>query len=130
DVALAAGAAGVHLPAAGVGPAGVRRRWGSRLSIGVSTHSLAEAVAAMNEGVDFITFGPVFDTESKRQYGPPVGMGMLKEVVRAVTLPVFAIGGGNRRTAPQLKGLPIAGIAVISSVLTATDPAAAVDELR
>lgn len=130
DVALAAGAAGVHLPAAGVGPAGVRRRWGSRLSIGVSTHSLDEAVAAMNEGVDFITFGPVFDTESKRQYGPPVGMGMLKEVVRAVTLPVFAIGGVNRRTAPQLKGLPIAGIAVISAVLTATDPAAAVDELR
>lgn len=130
DVALAAGAAGVHLPAAGVGPADVKRLWGARLKIGVSTHSRREALEAMDGGADFITFGPVFETDSKRQFGPPLGVGLVEEVVRAVTLPVFAIGGINRRTVPELKGLPIAGIAVISAVLQAADPAAAVAELR
>ena len=130
DVALAAGAAGVHLPAEGVEPADVKSLWGSRLIIGASTHSADEALAAMSGGADFITLGPVFDTESKRRFGAPLGVGLLREVVMAVTLPVFAIGGINRRTAPELKGLPIAGVAVISAVLNATDPAAAVAELR
>ena len=130
DVALAAGAAGVHLPAAGVRPGDVRRLAGSRLRVGVSTHSRSEAVSAESEGADFITFGPVFETESKRRFGPAQGVGRLEELLMAVKVPVFAIGGINQRTALELKGLPIAGIAVISAVLTATDPAAAVAELR
>src|SRR5262245_34599283 len=55
DIALAAGASGVHLPAAGVEPASVRNLWGSRLRIGVSTHNINEANAAMAGGADFIT---------------------------------------------------------------------------
>lgn len=130
DLALASGAAGVHLPAAGVGPAGVRRLWGSRLAIGVSTHGLDEALDAMRGGADFITLGPVFDTESKRRYGPPLGVDLLRKVAAAVTLPVFAIGGIDRHRVAELRNVPIAGIAVISAVLKAADPAAAVAELR
>ncbi|HZI93631.1 MAG TPA: thiamine phosphate synthase [Patescibacteria group bacterium] len=130
DVALAAGAAGVHLPASGLPAAEVRARWGHRLRIGVSAHNLAEAIGAREEGADFITFGPVFETASKVQYGPPVGVERLKEAVAQAGLPVFAIGGINRSTIARLAGIPLAGVAVISAVIGAADMGAVVEELR
>ncbi len=127
DVALAAGADGVHLPASGL-PAAAARAAGARW-IGVSTHSAAELAALVPADVDFATFGPVFDTASKRGFGPPQGVEALHLATAATAVPVYAIGGITARTAPALSNTGIAGIAVIQAVLAAPDPARAAVEI-
>jgi thiamine-phosphate pyrophosphorylase len=130
DVALASGAAGVHLPADGAGPGDVRGAWGARLKVGASTHTLDEARAAQAQGADFITFGPVFDTPSKRRFGAPVGPEALEAVLRAVSLPVFAIGGIDAARLRRMAPLPLAGVAVIGAVVSAADMREAVARLK
>ena len=94
DIARAAGADGVHLTTQSLPVEVVRRVYGAEFLIGVSTHSLAEAQAARDAGADFVVFGPVFETESKRAYGAPQGLDKLREVTRALgEFPVLAIGG-------------------------------------
>lgn len=96
DVAQAAGADGVHLTSTSLPPQIVRKVCGPQFVIGVSTHSLDEARAARDGGADFIVFGPVFDTESKRAFGPAQGLDKLGEVTSALQgFPVLAIGGVN-----------------------------------
>src|SRR6185369_13182945 len=92
DVAACAGA-GVHLTTRSMKAEAVRRAFGERMLIGASTHNLDEARAAASEGADFIVFGPVFETESKKFYGPPVGLAALRAVVGQLTIPVIALGG-------------------------------------
>ncbi len=125
DVALAAGAAGVHLPAAGFPIKAVRQRVGPRFRIGRSVHSLTEARAAQKEGADELIFGPIFATPEKAPFGPPQGIDALRKVVDAVRVPVWAIGGITAATAVELRGLPIAGIAAIGAYSLAEDPAQA-----
>ena len=94
DIARAAGADGVHLTAQSLPVEVVRSIYGADFLIGVSTHSLDEARAARAGGADFVVFGPVFETESKRAYGAPLGLDKLAEVTRALgEFPVVAIGG-------------------------------------
>ena len=122
-MAIAAGCAGVHLPESGLDPASVRAVFPGL--IGRSTHSI-EAVASLDPAcMDYATFGPVFDTPSKRAYGPPQGIGKLREAVVASRVPLFAIGDFNPDTAPLLAGSGIRGIAAISAVLGAPDPVVA-----
>lgn len=130
DVALAARAAGVHLPADGLPVAGVREHAGKKFLVGRSVHSLSEARQAEKERVDYIVVGPVFTTPSKASFGPPLGPAVLRRIVEAVRLPVWAIGGIVPGTAAQLRGIPIAGVAAIGAIAGAADPAAAVRELR
>lgn len=125
DIAVAAGAEGVHLPESGLTPDVVRRIWSGR--IGVSTHATERLMGL--QGADFATFGPVFDTPSKRAYGPPQGRDRLCQAVETSPIPMLAIGGIDRWTAPLLRGTGVAGIAVIRAVLDATDPAVAAREL-
>ncbi|MDA8087957.1 MAG: thiamine phosphate synthase [Nitrospiraceae bacterium] len=124
DVAIAARADGVHLGAAGMPPEAARGamvRAGKELMIGVSTHSLKEADAAQRAGADFITFGPVFDTPSKRPYGPPLGPARLAEAVMAVNVPVFAIGGIKYSGLKEVISTGVSGVALISGILGADD---------
>ena len=94
DIARAAGADGVHLTTQSLPAEVVRNIFGAEFLIGVSTHSLDEARAARAAGADFVVFGPVFETESKRAYGKPQGLDKLAEVARALgEFPVVAIGG-------------------------------------
>jgi len=94
DVARAAGADGVHLTSRSLPARLVRSTCGAEFLIGVSTHSLEEAQAARAGGADFVVFGPVFETESKRAFGPPQGLDNLRAVTRALNdFPVLAIGG-------------------------------------
>ena len=109
DVALTAGADGVHLPADGVPVAPLRRRLGGALLIGRSTHRLDEVERARDEGADYVTFGPFYATPGK---GPPVS---LQELGRAAAcgIPVYALGGVTLEAFGELAGAGAAGIAAI-----------------
>ncbi len=94
DIAAAAGADGVHLTTSSLSTGVVRRAFGERMLIGVSTHSLEEASTARRNGADFVVFGPVFDTVSKREYGAPLGIENLRTVSHEMApFPVIALGG-------------------------------------
>ena len=94
DIARAAGADGVHLTTQSLPVEVVRNICGAEFLIGVSTHSLDEARAARAAGADFVVFGPIFETESKRAYGRPQGLDKLRELTQALgEFPVVAIGG-------------------------------------
>ncbi|NOY53350.1 MAG: thiamine phosphate synthase [Deltaproteobacteria bacterium] len=121
DIAAAVEADGVHLRQSSYSAREARRIVGKDALIGVSTHSLEQAKAAEAEGGDFVTFGPVFDTPSKRSYGPPLGLDRLDAACRELTVPVFAVGGiGEREVAPVLRAGAF-GVALISAVLAGGD---------
>ena len=115
DIALAAGADGVHLTAQSLPADVVRKICGPEFLIGVSTHSLAEAQAAQTGGADFVVFGPIFDTESKRVFGAPQGLDKLREVTDELgEFPVLAIGGITRDNLDACVSAGASGIAGIS----------------
>lgn len=115
DVALMATADGVHLPENGLPPNEVKARY-PHLLVGVSTHSLNSARQAQEDGADYITFGPVFDTPSKRKYGPPQGLDSLAEIVRSTQLPVLALGGVKLDNIPSVLETGVHGIGLISGI--------------
>lgn len=130
DVALAVGADGVHLPGDSFAPEDARRLLGTRALIGVSTHSVEQARLAAARGADFVVFGPVFDTPSKRAFGAPLGLDALGEVSRAVRVPVLAIGGLTAEHVQDVRQRGARGVAVIAAILDADDPRAAAARLR
>ncbi len=130
DVALAAKASGVHLPATGLPVAAVRQKVGRKFLIGRSVHGLAEAREAEKAGADYLVFGPIFPTPSKIGLGEPQGTAALAKLVQSVRLPVWAIGGIHAENAALLRGTGIAGVAAITAIAAAPDPAAAVRALR
>jgi thiamine-phosphate pyrophosphorylase len=114
DIARAAGADGVHLTTRSLETSVLRRTFGTRFLIGVSTHSLAEAIVARDGGADFATFGPIFETPSKNIYGPPVGLLGLRAAARALSpFPLLALGGMTRENSLQALSAGAHGIAAI-----------------
>jgi thiamine-phosphate pyrophosphorylase len=93
------------------------------LFVGVSSHSLEESIEAEKAGADWITFGPVYDTPSKRIYGTPQGLAALERVAHAVRVPVIAIGGITPERVREVRAAGARGVAVISALLTAPSPA-------
>lgn len=139
DVALAAGADGVHLGGRSLPVAEVRawlEREQARLNltanflIGRSCHSLAEAQQAERDGASYIVFGPVYATPSKAQFGPPQGIERLREVCAAVRIPVLAIGGITVQNARACVQAGAAGIAAIRLFQEASDVARVLESLR
>jgi thiamine-phosphate pyrophosphorylase len=129
DIALAAAAAGVHLGSESV-PARDVIRWcragnaPSGFRIGVSCHTMEDASEAESAGADYVFFGPIFDTPSKRSFGAPQGISRLKDVCSAVRIPVIAIGGMNRENAAESIRAGAAGIAAIRMFQEAKSPQA------
>lgn len=126
--ARAAGAAGVHLPQ-GHSVAAARDALGPGALIGVSAHSRAEAEDAAGAGADYLTLSPVFPTESKPGYGPALGLEAFGRIVRALDMPVLALGGVTAKNAAACLAAGAAGVAVMGTVMRANDPRAAVAEL-
>jgi thiamine-phosphate pyrophosphorylase len=123
DVALAVGADGVQRTHASLPVSALRAMGGGRLLIGASVHSLDQAREAEAQAADFLVFGPVYDTPSKRRYGPPKGLAALDRVAAAVRCPVLAVGGITPPRVPEVLEAGAAGVAVISAILGAPSPA-------
>lgn len=122
DVALAAGADGVQGTSTSMAIADMRAVAGDRLGVGASVHALEEALAADAAGADWIVFGPVYDTPSKRAYGAPQGLAKLAAVTNAVRTRVIAIGGITPERVPEVLGAGASGVAVITAILAAPSP--------
>ncbi|MDA8431555.1 MAG: thiamine phosphate synthase [Nitrospiraceae bacterium] len=121
DVALSAGADGVHLGTADIPVQAARKAAGEALLIGASAHSVREARKAEQEGADFITLGPVYETPSKLKYGRPIGLQPLRRMTEEVSVPVFAIGGIRGERVSEVRDAGAFGIAVISAVFASGD---------
>ena len=91
---------------------------------------MGKAQEAETEGVDFITFGPVYDTPSKAAYGPAKGLKALAEIVKEVTIPVFALGGVNPERVSECLEAGAHGVAAISAILSKPDIPMAVEEFE
>jgi thiamine-phosphate pyrophosphorylase len=126
DVALAAGADGVHLGQDDLPLAAARSIAPAGFVIGVSTHDEAQARAAIDGGASYIGFGPCFTTASKRNPDPVVGLERLTRLCAASSIPVVAIGGIDLDTVADVARAGAAAAAIIRAVNGAADiPAAA-----
>jgi thiamine-phosphate diphosphorylase len=130
DVALACGADAVHLGQDDLPPARIPREWRARIAVGRSTHSPEQIARACDESVDYVAFGPVFETGTKQQDWDARGIDALADAVaRAAPRPVVAIGGIDATRVAAVRAAGAAGFAVISAVAGAEVPEAAVREL-
>ena len=129
DIAAIVGADGVHLGQHDLPIAESRRLLRPGAVVGRSTHSLAQARAAVNEGADYIAVGPVFTTATK-DAGAPVGTKLLKDVLAEVTLPVVAIGGINAENAGEVAAAGAQCLAVSSAICNADNITAAASAIR
>jgi thiamine-phosphate pyrophosphorylase len=129
DVAAAVGADGVHLGQEDLPLADARKILGPDRLIGISTHTLAQALEAEAGGADYIGFGPVFPTTTKKSPDPVVGVAGLREVRARVKIPIVAIGGITPKNAAEVRAAGAECCAVVSAVLSAPDPGKAIAEL-
>lgn len=129
EIALEMNADGVHVGQSDMEAGRVRARLGSDKIIGVSAQTVEQALLAEKQGADYLGVGAVFPTNSKED-AVEVPFEIVKEICRAVHIPVVAIGGISRENVMQLSGSGIDGIAVISAIFAQKDIEAAAVELR
>ncbi len=129
DIAAIVGADGVHLGQNDLPIGEARRLLRPGAIVGRSCHSLAQARAAVNEGADYVSIGPVFATDTK-DAGPPVGTDVLRQVTAEITVPVVPIGGITPANVPEVLDVGAQRIAVCSAVFGADNPRAAAGELK
>lgn len=128
DIALLSGADGVHLGQEDL-PCKEARKILRGLIIGISTHSLEEALEAERDGADYVAFGPVFETKTKRDAQRPKGLKVLAEVKKALHIPVIAIGGIKEENIRDVLETGVDGVAVVSDILTSEDITGKVERL-
>ena len=124
EVALAAGADGVHVGQSDMAARRARALLGPDKILGVSAHNAAEALAAQADGADYLGCGAAFVTGTKLD-AHPVTAETMRAVTAAVSIPVVAIGGIEESNILQLQGRGLAGVAVVSAIFAAQDPEAA-----
>jgi thiamine-phosphate diphosphorylase len=129
DIAAAAGADGVHLGQDDAPPEEARRKLGSSAIVGVSVRTPEEARRAEQAGADYIAANLVYPTATKTDLPGPIGLEGVRALRRASRLPLVAIGGINAGNASEVVAAGADGVAVVSAVMAAADPAAACREL-
>ena len=129
DVALAAGAEGVHVGQSDMPVHIARKLRGEQKIIGATAKTVPQALEAYEQGADYLGVGAIFPTTTKVKT-VLTSVDTLKEIVRAVPISVNAIGGLNRENIHVLKGSGIAGICAVSAIMKADDPCRAAGELK
>lgn len=129
DVALAAGADGVHLGQDDLPPAAARRLMPPEMVLGVSVDNVEQAREAEAAGATYLGAGSVFATPTKADAGEPIGLEVFAAICRSVTLPVVGIGGIHAGNAGEVIQCGGAGVAVISAVVGAEDIENAAQEI-
>lgn len=129
DVAIVADVDGVHVGQEDLPVRQARALLGHRKLIGCSTHSTAQALAAVGDGADYISCGPIFATPTKPDYAP-VGLDLIKEYKRLVRVPVVAIGGIELDNVDRAVAAGADRVAVVRAVGESPDPAAAARALK
>ena len=122
DIALLAGASGVHVGQTDLGPAHARRLLPAGAAVGISTHSPAEVDRSVHEPVSYVAVGPVYRTATKRTGREPVGLDLVRYAARAQAKPVVAIGGITLERAPEVLAAGASAVAVVSDLLRGGDP--------
>jgi thiamine-phosphate pyrophosphorylase len=130
DVAQAVGADGVHLGQNDMPLNMARAILGDSMIIGISAESAADAVAAERQGADYLGVSPIFATATKADTAPPLGLAGLREIRKAVSIPLVGIGGLNKHNAADVIRHGADGVAVVSAIVAADDPKAAAQELH
>lgn len=120
EIALRAGADGVHIGQKDMSMQDARKAAGGKLIIGVTAATVPLAVKAEKEGADYIGSGAVFATSTKDD-AKPLSHDTLREICRSVNIPVVAVGGINRQNITELAGTGIAGTALVSAIFSADD---------
>lgn len=128
EIALECDADGVHVGQDDILDRDVRALMGPDKILGITAHNVEEAKAAEAAGADYIGVGAVFPTSTKKNT-KPLSMEHLKEIVAAVHIPVVAIGGIGQDNVLQLVGSGVDGVAVVSALFGAEDPAAATRDM-
>lgn len=123
ELVEASGADGVHVGQDDISVAEARRLAGPGKLVGLSTHSPAQAKAAIDQKPDYIGFGPLFSTPTKPDYHP-IGTADIAEVHREVSLPIFCIGGIKRENLPGVLASGARRVVIVSGILQADDIAA------
>ena len=130
DVAQAVKADGVHLGQTDM-PLGLAKKvLGDSMIIGISAESLEDAVEAEKGGADYLGVSPIYATPTKTDTAPPLGLEGLREIRKAVSIPLVCIGGLNRDNAAEVIRNGADGVAVVSAIVAADDPQTAADDLR
>src|SRR3989338_5513833 len=121
DIALLTDSDGVHLGQDDLPVKEARRLLGNNKIIGYSTHNIREALEAKKLPVDYISFGPIFATKTKEDAQTPKGLKGLDEVMKAVKIPIVAIGGITETNMAHVLKQGVESVAMISEILTAND---------
>lgn len=129
DVALAADADGVHVGQSDMPVRQARNILGPDKIVGATAKTVSQALEAFEQGADYLGVGAIYPTTTK-VITVMTSTDTLKEICKAVPIPVNAIGGLNRDNIGVLKGIPIRGICVVSAIMKAADPKAAAEGLR
>jgi thiamine-phosphate pyrophosphorylase len=130
DVAQAVKADGVHLGQTDMPLEMAKRILGDSMIIGISAESLEDAIEAEKGGADYLGLSPIYATPTKTDTAPPLGLEGLREIRKAVRLPLVGIGGLNRDNAAEVVRSGADGIAVVSAIVAADDPEVAARELK
>jgi thiamine-phosphate pyrophosphorylase len=130
DVAQAVKADGVHLGQTDMPLEVAKKIVGDSMIIGISAESLQDAIEAEKGGADYLGVSPIYATPTKTDTAPPLGLEGLREIRRAVSLPLVGIGGLNPGNAAEVIRSGADGVAVVSAIVAADDPQTAADELK
>ena len=129
DVALALEGVGVHLRSNSLPLSVARGMLGPQRLLGMSVHTVEEAMQAEAQGADYIVLGPIYETPSKQAFGPPLGIHTLEKACTLVRIPIIGIGGVTAARAREMRRAGAFGAAVITAILGADDVESAMREL-